>query len=78
MLYADKHIESHENHVNLKLEMAKVWDWLNTNKLTLNARKSNFVIFRPYQRKVDDLINIQIFDNNTQTLRAVVRENRAK
>ena len=51
MLYADKHIKSHEIHVNLKLEMAKVWDWLNTNKLTLNAKKSNFVIFRPYQRK---------------------------
>ena len=51
MLYADKHIKSHEIHVNLKIEMAKVWDWLNTNKLTLNAKKSNFVIFRPYQRK---------------------------
>ena len=34
-------------------ELAKVADWLNANKLTLNAKKSNFVIFRPYQRKMD-------------------------
>ena len=35
MLYADKNIKSFETYVNL--EMAKVWDWVNTNKLTLNA-----------------------------------------
>ena len=34
-------------------ELAEVSDWLNANKLTLNAKKSNFVIFRPYQRKMD-------------------------
>ena len=34
-------------------ELAKVSDWLYANKLTLNAKKSNFVIFRPYQRKMD-------------------------
>ena len=42
--------------------MAKVWDWVNTNKLTLNAKKSKFVIFRLFQRKID----YPIFDNNTQ------------
>ena len=36
----------------VKSELAKVSDWLNANRLTLNAKKSNFVIFRPYQRKM--------------------------
>ena len=51
MLYADKNIKSFETYVNL--EMAKVWDWVNTNKLTLNAKKSKFVTFRLFQRKID-------------------------
>ena len=30
---------------------------LEIKKLTLNAKKSNFVIFRPYQRKIDTWYN---------------------
>jgi len=48
---ATKISKSLEETVNS--ELAKVSDWLNANKLTLNAKKSNFVIFRPYQRKMD-------------------------
>ena len=35
------------------------------NKLTLNAKKSNFVIFHPYQRKLDCDVMIKIFDIHT-------------
>ena len=35
------------------------------NKLTLNAKKSNFVIFHPYQRKFDRDVMIKIFDIHT-------------
>ena len=48
---ATKTSKSFEKTVNS--ELVKVSDWLNANKLTLNAKKSNFVIFRPYQRKMD-------------------------
>ena len=48
---ATKISKSLEETVNS--ELANVSDWLNANKLTLNAKKSNFVIFRPYQRKMD-------------------------
>ena len=34
---------------------------------TLNANKSNYVIFRPYQRKLGSSVNIQMFDNSTHT-----------
>ena len=47
-------------------ELLKVSDWLNANKLTLNARKSNYVIFRPYQRKLNYSVNIEMIDNCTQ------------
>ena len=44
LLYADKNVKSLEETVNN--ELLKVSEWLNANKLTLNAKKSNYVIFR--------------------------------
>ena len=49
-------------------ELVRVSDWLNTNKLTLNAKNSNFVIFLPHQRKMDHLVNILMFDNSNHIL----------
>ena len=66
LLYADKNLKSLEEMVNN--ELVKVSDWLNANKLTLNATKSNFVIFRRYQRKMDHSVNIQMFDNSNHFL----------
>ena len=37
-------------------------------KLTLNIKKSNFIIFYPlYQKKTDYQVNLRIFDNDSQT-----------
>ena len=44
-------------------ELNKVYDWLTANKLTLNIKKSNFVIFCPAQRKLSYQPKIVIFDN---------------
>ena len=44
LLYADTNLKSLEKTVNS--ELLKVSDLLNANKLTLNAKKSNYVIFR--------------------------------
>ena len=49
-VYADKNLKSLESTVNQ--ELCKLFDWLTTNKLTLNIKKTNFVIFRPAQRKL--------------------------
>ena len=38
-------------------------NWLTANKLTLNIKKSNFVIFSPAQRKFTYQPKIMIFDN---------------
>jgi len=45
MLYADKDINSLERVVNA--ELSKVQEWLVANKLFLNVKKSNSVIFHP-------------------------------
>ena len=35
------------------------------NKVTLNAKKSNYVIFRPYQKKAHNSPRISIYGNET-------------
>ena len=44
-------------------ELLKLYDWLTVNKLTLNAKKSNYVIFRPYQKRLSHNISIKFFHN---------------
>lgn len=43
-------------------ELAVVCDWLMANKLSLNMEKSNFVIFRSYQKWMN--FDIQLFDHD--------------
>ena len=45
-------------------ELNNVCHWLNANKLTINAKKSNFVIFRPAQKRINHQPCIRIPDNN--------------
>ena len=62
ILYADNNLKSLEDIGNL--ELRKLCDWLTANKLTLNIKKTNFVIFCPAQRKLTFQPNITIFDND--------------
>ena len=61
-VYADKNLKSLESTVNQ--ELCKLFDWLTANKLTLNIKKTNVVIFRPAQRKLTYHPKIMIFDND--------------
>ena len=61
MLYSDKILASLERVVNLELH--KVPDWLTSNRLTLNVLKSNYVIFRPYQKTLSHPVQIMMYDN---------------
>ena len=45
--------------------MNNVHDWLTTNRLTLNKKKSNFLIFRPRQKKMHFSPQISILDCET-------------
>ena len=70
LLYSDKEINSLERVVNVKLR--KVQEWLVANKLTFNAKKSNFVIFHHFQKNLivphDDILKIFDIDTNESVL----------
>ena len=66
LLYADKNLKSLETVINR--ELLGVCDWLTANKLSLNFRKTNFVIFHPYQKKLDYHVSINMFDHNTNKI----------
>ena len=61
MLYSDKILASLERVVNLELH--KVSDWLTSHRLTLNVLKSNYVIFRSYQKTLSHPVQITMYDN---------------
>ena len=49
--------------LTVNAELHNLYNWLTSNKLTLNIKKSNFVIFRPYQKKLNYHPRLSIFDN---------------
>ena len=61
ILYADKNMKALESTVNI--ELRHLYDWLTASKLTLNIKKSNFVIFHSYQKRLAYQPKIRIFDN---------------
>ena len=69
LLYADKILTSLETVNN---ELKNVANWLNVNKLIRSTKKSNLVIFRPYQRNSNETIHLKMFDNSTDSLNFLV------
>ena len=66
LLYADKNLRSLEIIVNE--ELWNIGNWLMANKLSFNVKKSNFVIFRPFQKRIHYEVNIKIFDYSANSL----------
>ena len=64
MLYVGTSLLSLKATVNN--ELINVCDWLTANKLTLNAKKSSFVIFRPRQKRFDYKVNLNVINNDTK------------
>ena len=58
LFFQHKDINMLESLINSELE--KVFNWLCANKLSLNIDKSNFVIFRPIQRKLPKQVMLSI------------------
>lgn len=66
LLYAEKNLRSLKTVVilitkgvkGIYRQLAKMAD-----KLSLNVKKWNFIIFRPYQKRIDYQVNIKIFDS---------------
>ena len=65
IILANNNLKELESLVNR--ELGNVNEWLKANKLSLNIKKSNFVIFRPRQKNVPFTPRIRIFDSVTNT-----------
>ena len=57
-LYAHKDLKTLELTVNAELH--NLYNWLTPNKLSLNIKKSNYVIFPAYQKKLNYDHNIDV------------------
>ena len=42
--------------LNINEELAKVYDWLAVNKLSLNVKKTKYVIFHAINKKIEDVV----------------------
>ena len=60
MIYANNNLRTLESTVIS--ELVKVSEWLKANKLTLNIKKSNYVIFRPRQKTRPFVPQVKIFN----------------
>ena len=47
-------------------ELKNVCDWPNANKLSINAKKLNFVVFRPRQKIINRQTYIRIPENSNK------------
>ena len=55
--------KSQDIGIIVNIELNNLFNRLTANKPTLNIKKSNFVIFRPYQKRLNYLPHVNIFDN---------------
>ena len=72
-LYAHKDLKTLELTVNAELH--NLYNWLTSNKLSLNIKKSNYVIFRPYQKTLNYDPRVNIFDNKSNKKVTLERKN---
>ena len=70
LLYADNDLKTLETVVSNELK--SVCNWLNANKLTINAKKSNFVVFRPAQKRINHQPCIRIPDTDKNNVFALL------
>ena len=65
IILADNNLKELETLVNR--ELGNVNEWLKANKLSLNIKQSNFVIFRTRQNNMPFIPRIRILDSVTNT-----------
>lgn len=56
----------------LNLEMTKLTQWCRVNKLSINFKKSNFVIFRPRQKRQTFDVSIKVDENYIERVKETV------
>jgi exonuclease III len=62
LFFKGKQIENITLTINRELD--NIYKWINANKLSLNIDKTNYMIFKPKNKKIQSDINITINNNN--------------
>ena len=55
----------------LQIEMKKITNWLNVNKLSLNTTKTKFILFRSRNKKSKHDLNISINEENIKQVKNI-------
>ena len=74
--YADKNLKSLESIFNA--EISRVYNWLIANKLSLNIKKSDRVVSRPRQKKLNHQVNLKVFDHHNNSYISLECNNHVK
>lgn len=64
----DKHRHLVELETTVNMELGKITDWFNANKMAINADKTKYMIFHPRYKSIDYQMNIQIKDQINPSL----------
>ena len=75
-VYAHKDLKTLKLTVNTDLH--NLYNWLTSNKLSLNIKKSNYVIFGPHQKKLNFDPQVNVFDNESNKKVTLERKNFVK
>ena len=59
-------IKSDNKEQILNNELQRVYEWLNANKLSLNVRKTKYMIFRKYKNNGIGELNLRISNDNIE------------
>lgn len=65
VFYSNKNLHTLETTINN--ELSKVQNWLNDNKLTLNIKKTHYILFKSHRRKCDKDIPLEV--NNQKVMK---------
>ena len=60
ILYSNRNVKDLERVLNN--EITKLRDWFIANKLNINIKQSNYVLFHPSRKKIANQINITLFN----------------
>ena len=68
-LFADDTKNPRSLEVTVNKELTSLCNWLiMVNKLSLNTKKTNFVIFRLYQKRMNFHVTIKLFDDKNSLI----------
>ena len=60
-------------HEVINLELVKLTSWFHANRLSINVKKTNFIIFKPRQKsQIFDSFALKLCDTNIDCVREVV------